>query len=250
MKVQKVQKVHCVSPDSPQASRARRMLARPGAWLSEAPGGYGLRPTADRRTRPVLTVDEITFLALVAQPGLKARPGGGWVLRAVGAASIPSGVGAPGRVMGERSVMQEDGHLFTHAANLGESPIAWLARRKDADGRPWLGPAEVAAAMRLRRDAELSVSGPSLTMRWDALPRSGGGSAARMEPGDRSLSAGRRVALALDACGPRYRAFVEQACIHDTALQAAERALGVPRREGKLLLKAGLQKLAVHYGIG
>ena len=87
-------------------------------------------------------------------------------------------------------------------------------------------------------------------MRWDALPRSGGGSAARIEPGDRALAAGRRVAAALDACGPRCRAFVEQACIRDTALQAAERALGIPRRQGKLLLKEGLQLLAAHYRIG
>lgn len=255
MKVQKVQKVQDVSQDAPVVARARRMLARPGAWLAEsAVGGYGLRLTADRRARPMLMLDEAAFLALVETPGLKARHGGGWVARAVDAPARPSSAGAPGRIAGERSVMDGDGRLLTRSANLGESPIAWLARRKDADGRPWLSPAEVAAALRLRRDAELAMSGPSLTMRWDALAsigaRSGGGSAARMEPGDRSLAAGRRVAEALEACGPRWRAFVEQACIHDSAIQAAERALGVPRREGKRLLKEGLTALARHYGIG
>jgi len=239
------------SGDDPAASRARRMLARPAAWLGEiGPGRYGVRPTADRRTRPILTLGEATFLALARAPGLRARPGGGWVLRPPDAQPGPSTAGVPGRIDGARAVMEADGRLTTRAANLGESPIAWLARRKDGQGQPWLSPAEIAAALRLRRDAELAASGPSLTMRWDALPRAGGGSAARMEPGDRALAAGRRVALALDACGPRCRAFVEQACIHDTALQAAERALGVPRREGKQLLKAGLEALARHYGIG
>jgi len=246
-----LEKLESFFPDSHLSIRARRMLTRPGAWLCEvAPGRYGIRLTADRRTRPVLVLDEAAFRALVAVPGLKTRPGGGWVARAVSCDAGTSSAGAPGRVVGQVSVVEADGHLTTRSANLGESPIAWLARRKDADGKPWLNPAEVAAAMRLRRDAEMAMSGPSLTMRWDALPRSGGGSAARMEPGDRSLSAGRRVAEALDACGPRYRAFVEQACIHDTALQAVERALGVPRREGKRLLKAGLQALAAHYGMG
>ena len=251
MKVQKVQKVEDVLQDAPVVARARRMLTRPGAWLADGgTGGYGLRLTADRRTRPILMLNEATFLALIASPGLKTRPGGGWVARVPDTSPPSSSAGTPGRIAGERAVMEGDGRLLTRPANLGESPIAWLARRKAADGRPWLGPAEVAAAMRLRRDAELAMSGPSLTMRWDALPRSGGGSAARIEPGDRSLAAGRRVALALEACGPRYRAFVEQACIHDTAIQAAERALGVPRREGKRLLKAGLEALARHYRIG
>jgi len=237
--------------DGPVAARARRMLARPGAWLAEtADGRYGLRLTADRRTRPIMTLDEAVFRALIATPGLRGRPGGGWTARPVEPVPTVSPAGAPGRIAGERSVMMADGTLITRRANLGESPIAWLARRKDANGQPWLSPAEVAAALRLRQDAETAMAGPSLTMRWDALPRAGGGSAARMEPGDRALTAGRRVARALRACEPRSRAFVEQACIHDTALAAAERALGVPRREGKRLLKAGLAALARHYGIG
>ncbi|CAL1691078.1 hypothetical protein MMB232_01213 [Brevundimonas subvibrioides] len=240
-----------VSGASALVARARRILARPGAWLGEiAHGRYGLRLTADRRTRPILMLEEAAFRALVEVPGLRARPGGGWTARRVEAASTAAPPAAPGRIVGERTVMATDGRLLTFRANLTESPIAWLARRKDAEGRPWLSPAELAAALRLRADAELARSGPSLTMRWDALPRARGGSAARMEPGDRVLAAGGRVARALEACGPRWRTFVEQACIHDTALQAAERALGVPRREGKWLLKAGLQALAKHYGIG
>ena len=86
-------------------------------------------------------------------------------------------------------------------------------------------------------------------MRWDALPtsRSGGGRA-QIEPGDRALSASTRVQAALVACGPRLRAMVEQVCIHGTSLQLAEQALSLRRRQGKTLLKQGLQALADHYG--
>ena len=123
-------------------------------------------------------------------------------------------------------------------------------QRKDQSGRPWLTPAEVAAGERLRAEAEIAAAGPSLTMRWDALPRSGsGGGAARVEPGDRALSASARVKAALDACGPRLRAMVEQVCIHGTSLQLAEQALCLRRRQGKTLLKQGLQALAEHYGL-
>lgn len=147
--------------------------------------------------------------------------------------------------------MEPDGRTSVRRANLGESPLAWLARRKDARGRPWLDPAEVAAGERLRLEAERALSGSSVTMRWDALPRaSAGGPANRAGPGDRALTAGRRLADALAACDPQCRAFVEQVCVHSQTLRLAEQACGLQRRRGKLLLKRGLGALARHYGIG
>ncbi|MNX50531.1 hypothetical protein D3C86_811620 [compost metagenome] len=87
-------------------------------------------------------------------------------------------------------------------------------------------------------------------MRWDALPRAGGGSSARVEPSDRALSAAARIEAALSACGPRLRALVERVCIHGTSLQLAEQDLCLRRRQGKTILKQGLQALAEHYGLG
>ena len=233
------------------ATRARGLLAR-GGWIDVAApdGTYALRIGVDRRARSAMTLSETTFRALVAEPGLKARMGGGWVERTT-APSVPTQPpGAPGRIDGERAVMERDGDLTLRSANLGESPIGWLARRKDASGRPFLSTAEVAAGERLRLDGEIARAGPSLTMRWDALPRSGAGSSARAEPGDRALAAGRRVARALASIDPRHRALLEQVCLRETSLQIAERQTGVARREGKTVLKSGLQALARHYGIG
>ncbi|MES2833232.1 MAG: DUF6456 domain-containing protein [Pseudomonadota bacterium] len=229
--------------------RARALLARPGAWLETAGPGYVLRLAPDRRARVHLTLDEAAFRELVAAPGLVAHPGGGWVLRRALSAGAAPEPGRPGYICGERLVMQPDGRLSPRPANLGESPLAWLARRRDADGRPFLTPAQFAAGERLRAEAETALRGPSTTMRWDALPRAGGGSAARVEPSDRALSAARRVEAALAACGVR-RAMVEQICIHGTSLQLAERGLGLRQREGKRLLIAGLDLLARHYRIG
>jgi hypothetical protein len=87
-------------------------------------------------------------------------------------------------------------------------------------------------------------------MRWDALPRAGAGSAARIEPGDRALSAGRRVEEALTAVGPRLRPMLTRICVHGDSLKLAETGLGLRRRQGKTLLKQALQALADHYGIG
>ncbi|WP_313105578.1 DUF6456 domain-containing protein [Brevundimonas sp.] len=240
-------------PQKRMLERARSLLDRPGAWLDQSDGAYPLRLGGDRRGRVVLTLDEAAFRALIERPGLRRRDGGGWLPRPTPATNTslsPSPPGCPGLIEGERAVMEADGRLTTRRANLGESPVAWLARRKDASGRPWLTPAEVAAGERLRADGEIALSGPSLTMRWDALPRSSGGSSARVEPGDRALSASARVEAALSACGPRLRALVERVCIHGTSLQLAEQDLSLRRRQGKTVLKQGLQALADHYGIG
>ncbi|WP_295706633.1 DUF6456 domain-containing protein [uncultured Brevundimonas sp.] len=233
-----------------RAARLRGLIVRPGAWLDGMEGRYLLRIGRDRRARITTTLDEAEFRALATAPGLRLRDGGGWVARRAGdAAETALPPGRPGMIEGERMVIQPDGALVARRANLGESPILWLARRKDASGRPWLTPAEVAAGERLRRDGELASAGPSLTMRWDALPRSGGGSGLRTEPGDLALSAGRRVEAALLACGPRLRPMVARICIAGDSLQLAETGLGLRRRQGKTLLKQGLQALAEHYGL-
>ncbi len=231
-------------------ARARRLLARRGGWIEALPEGYGVRPGGDRRSRIVLVLGEAGFLQLVETPGLRRRPGGGWVARTAppDRSDIPE-PGRPGMIEGSRAVMEPDGRAVPRRANLGQSAVAWLARRRDATGRPWLEPAQVAAAARLGLDAEMAARGPSLTLRWDALPRAGGGSAVRAEPGDPAMAAARRVEAALAVCG-NARPMIEAICIRATALQAAERGLGLRRREGKLLLQKGLAALAVHYRLG
>ena len=231
-------------------AKAKRLLARPGAWVDAAQTGYALRIGANRRSRVLLKFDEATFRGLIVQPGLRGRPGGGWTPRGLRESSDASNnAGRPGLIEGTVMIADSDGRLRSRRANLGQSPVAWLARRKDETGRPWLSPAHVAAAGRLAMEAEAAMRGPSLTMRWDALPRSGGGSATRAEPGDAALGAGRRVEAALAACG-RDRTMVEAVCVRASSLQLAEQDLGLRRRTGKAVLVRGLTALAAHYRIG
>lgn len=228
--------------------RARRLLSLPEGWLGAAPqGGYAVRTGSDRRARVMLTLDEADFRALLKDPGLKTRPGGGWTARTAPVARPGPDAGRPGVTEGARTVMRADGEAVEHRANLTTSTVAWLARRADADGHPWLSRAEVAAAEQLELEAEAAQRGPGVTMRWDALPaaRSGRG-AQRLEPGDPALAAARRVARALAACGPA-RTMVEHICIRATPLEAAEQSLGLRRRTGKAVLKQGLAALARHY---
>ena len=223
--------------------RALSLLARPGAWLEAQGTVYAVRLGPDRRARVVTTLDETALRALIRRPGLRPRQGGGWRLRAE-ADTGPDRSGRPGVVEGERTLMQADGRLISRRANLGENPILWLVHRG------LLTPAQAAAGERLRADAEAALAGPSLTMRWDALPRSGAGTSARVEPTDRALSAGRRVEAALAAAGPRLRPVLDRICVRGSSLRLAEEGLGLKRREGKAVLREGLDRLVRHYGIG
>ncbi|WP_296817655.1 DUF6456 domain-containing protein [Brevundimonas sp.] len=228
-----------MSPAEASAQRARGLLARPGAWLDRTGETWLVRVAADRRRRPVLRLDREAMLRLKREPGLLPRGAGGWVL--AGAA----GEVAPGRLVEQVGEAMVDGRRTPVLANRGESPIAWLARRKGPDGRPWLSPAEVMAAERLREDFERAGVVGRLTMDWEAGPRDRQalGPAAAPKGG----AARRRVQAALEAVGPGLREMLEEVCLGGSALQAAERALGLPARSGRIRLTLALQRLARHY---
>jgi len=232
------------------AARAARMLAGPGAWLEPAgQGGYLVRGSADRRRRPALRLDEAGFAVLSREPGLAPRTEGGWRLARPPARERPSVAGRPSVIEGQRLVMEADGRAVMKAANLGESPIAWLARRRDSRGEAWLTVAEIAAAEKLRDDFVLAGTLGRLTMAWDAGPRTRGGRGPGVEPAERARAATDRIARALDDVGPGLREILEHVCFAGTALEAAERSLDLPRRAGKTVLKLALQRLSRHYGI-
>lgn len=220
------------------AERARAALARPGAWLDRSGELWMVRAGTDRRRRPVMRVEPEDVGRLRREPGLLPRPDGGWIL--AGRAE-----GAPGRIMAEVLARGPDGREARMAANRGESPIAWLARRKGPDGQPWLLRAQVMAAEQLREDFEQAGVQGRLTMDWMSGPRD---RAPRGPAGiPRTTAARRRVRKALEAVGPGLREMLEEICLYGSALQAAERTLGAPARSGKTTLRLALDRLARHY---
>ena len=220
------------------AVRAERLLRRPGALIEVLGLGYVVR-FAPRR-RAMLTVDEAAFRVLARDGALALRREGGWRL-VKPFTPPPPPPGRPGVIEGERVVIEGSGEHVVLRANLGESPLAWLARRGG------LEPVEAAAGERLREDFQRAGSVGRLTMDWDAQPRSTGGSGPRLDPALRARAAKDRIAAALAAVGPGLREMLERVCLAETALQVAERELGLPKRAGKTVLKLALQRLATHY---
>lgn len=160
---------------------------------------------------------------------------GGWVL-----------AGAATRVAPE-----SDGGAERPRVNLRESPLQWLARRRDADGAPFLSAAAVLAGERLRADATEAAMLPSVTVNWSRMEQT----TARAMPRDpamaseRVIAARQRVRAAHRALGSGLGGFTLDVCAFLVPLQAAEGARGWPARSGKVILRLALDQLADHYGI-
>ena len=197
-----------------------------------------VRVGADRRRRPLMRLEPDDVTRIRRDPGLTPRPDGGWVL--AGPAE-----GGPGQMRQAVLTRDPEGRDVRLTRNRGESPIAWLARRRGPDGLPWLTSAQAAAAERLREDFEQAGVQGRLTMDWLSGPRD---RTARGPTGaPRVTSARRRVRKALEAAGPGLREILEEVCLYGSALQAAERTLGAPARSGKTTLRLALDRLARHY---
>jgi hypothetical protein len=136
--------------------------------------------------------------------------------------------------------------------NLKESPLTWLASRRDASGRPMLNRWEVEAGERLRADLTFAQLMPRITMGWSGIPMGSG--RARPHAGghdltDNIVAARTRVTVALRAVGPEFSDILIDVCGHLRGLEEIARSEGWPRRAARLLLQRALSALARHYGI-
>ena len=133
-----------------------------------------------------------------------------------------------------------------------ENPLAWLARRKDKSGEPFLSTVLVEAGERLRADFTRGCMEQSVTMNWSAslATQSGtGGVTGAMHISDNALDARARVAQAVAAVGPELCNPLLDVCCYLKSITDVEKSREWPVRSGKLILKMGLQALARHYGL-
>lgn len=235
--------------------RVLRRLAEPRAFArAGADGVFGLFVPRNGFARPVMTFDAAIAEALASEglttppPRLEIHPEGhAFLARAQAGAD---GFQAQHREMVSRTIEDEAGHAVSHAVNLRESPLAWLARRKGPDGAMLISPAQYEAGERLRTDYTRGQLMARVTVDGE-MPFSDGGGAGsdRLTMGESAMAARRRVGEALTAAGPCLGDVLVEVCCHLKGLEETERAFGWPPRTGKVVLRIALERLAAHYGL-
>ncbi|MEI2384616.1 DUF6456 domain-containing protein [Breoghania sp. JC706] len=152
------------------------------------------------------------------------------------------------------TVADDDGGRMAVTVDLSESPLAWLASRRRANGRPWITPAQLSAGERLRADYTRARFIARVTANWgDSVHhdrKRSGASGGIADLSDAALDARERVHRALVAVGPELSGVLVDVCCELQGLEALERRHAWPARSGKLVLAMALSGLARHYGLG
>ncbi|QJU60540.1 hypothetical protein HL653_08355 [Sphingomonas sp. AP4-R1] len=127
--------------------------------------------------------------------------------------------------------------------NLAESPLGWLHARGLVSTR------QFDAGERLRADWTMAQLGPRVTMRWDPAPvaRGARGAEAPLDPTLAGIAAKRRFDEAIAAAGKGLADILWRVVCDGAGLEAAEAALGWPKRAGKLVLLMALDRVADYY---
>ena len=250
--------------DATLRAEARRVLARlqePGATLAVARDmekAVVVRDGGDGRTLRTAVVDRTVAEAMAlndwiacVEDGRVARyriaaPGRA-ALKRFAARAGDDPFGDQHRDWEDRDVGDADDRRRMRV-NAAESPLTLLARRKDADGQPFLTPRMVAAGERLREDFELAQIGPRVAQNWDRFLTAGdrGGFSGR-GPISGPEGARGRVTRALSDLGPGLGDVALRTCCFLEGMETVEKRLGWSARSGKVVLRIALDRLAKHY---
>ena len=133
--------------------------------------------------------------------------------------------------------------------DLTESPLRWLASRRDAAGRPFLESQEVEAGERFRLDFTLAGLSPRLGASWAAPVSGGRPGGSGVDYADVVIAAKQRLNKAMEKVGPDFSSLLLDVCGFLTGLEEAERSRGWPVRTAKVVLKLALGALARSYGL-
>ena len=178
-----------------------------------------------------------------------SQAGKAWLRRALSAGDAFQ---TQHRTLAQRK-FEKDGKFQQLTVNLAESPLAWLRRRKDETGSPFLSDAQFSAGERLRADYTRGNLLPSIGQRWSPVMDSGarrnGGAGGQADLLDSSIAARDRVWRALSAVGDEFADVLVDVCCLLNGLETVERRKNWPRRSGKVILRLGLNSLARHYGL-
>jgi hypothetical protein len=149
-------------------------------------------------------------------------------------------------------IIEFEGARRVAIVNERESPLRWLAGRKDKKGVPLLAAFQIEAGERLRADYQFAGLTARVTASWSPTAQIGATGGTPNDAGavqDQVLAARQRVVRAIAAVGPELSGILVDVCCHLKGLEDAEKTEGWPQRSGKVILQIALTRLARHYGL-
>ncbi|MTH97286.1 DUF6456 domain-containing protein [Roseibium sp. RKSG952] len=237
--------------------RALRALSAPGVFLSREGEGEDARWQILRKGRSASPLLDDVVETLVCRDFLSWTANGYQV--------SPAGRKALKRFLGEGEGFLEQHREMAHSVcsgvsagaverltvNLKESPLAWLASRKDKNGEAFLSSDRIAAGERLRRDYEFARLTPSFGSTWK-MEATGKGRIGAQTAGaefSNDVQAARdRIQATLAALEPTLAGVLVDVCCHLKGVSEVEAARDLPARSGKAILKIALGCLSDIYG--
>jgi hypothetical protein len=232
-------------------------LARRGAYLRSVPDGAEVFSPRNKFATAVARIDGQTFAHALASGWLRQTKEQHWELSRRGVAAVrsarsdlpPTNTGRKRR----KTTSSAPAAAAAPGVNTAESPLAWLSRRRDKEGKLLLTDAQFQAGERLRADFWFAQMTPRVTASWNPAACSRRERSAAHGTGvdlqDHVVAAKERVSRALKAVGPELAGILFDVCCQLRGLEDAERTLGWPQRSGKVVLQLALTRLARHYGL-
>lgn len=228
-------------------------LARRGALLKASIDGAELLSPRNGFERAVATVTAPELAAIVGLGWIHETQPGRWQLSDAGLEAARAA-----RASGAEAAPQAGAAIVVPAEprpliNPRESPLAWLVRRKDREGRTLISAVQYEAGERLRADFWFAQMTPRVTATWAGTAssrrerRATPGTGVEMQ--DQVIAAIERVRRALKSVGPELCGVLIDVCCHLKGIEDAERAQHLPQRSGKVVLQLALTALARHYGL-
>jgi hypothetical protein len=242
-----------------EAFRLLRRLASSRTMARIGDGGTCVPGTPGGRTSAIATGAENPLVQSLLRRGLIAQSADGTLaLTGEGRAFVRRGMAPDDAFAAQHQtrglVSLDDPELGSRsvAANLDESPLAWLRRHRGRDGRPLIDAAEFTAGERLRSDFTRARMMPRITANWTASiaeRRRDGTAGAAAELTEVAIEAKGRVRRALDFVGPDFAGILVDFCCFLKSVEEIEKSRAWPSRSAKVVLRLALSSLARHYGL-
>lgn len=240
-----------------QALRLLKAIAR-GSARFDGLAEDGSQRLCCQPSGRIVTVDKGLVAALISADAVGQQADEALILTQAGLAWLRRALseGDPFRaqhqIRGLETRLMDDSTPNTVTIDLTESPLAWLARRKRTDGRPWLSTAQLAAGERLREDFTRGGMMARVTADWSGAVHGGlrrtGSAGGVADLTDAALAARTRVRAALESAGAGLSGVLIDVCCFLKGLETVEKQHGWPMRSGKVILAIALDGLAAHYG--